>query len=129
MEISPKLKLIKVVVELCLVFCLAMRRLKRKTTVEVLWPYVLRLLHEKPMYAYELRQQIGKKFGWKPPLVTSYTVLYRLQRGGYVATEWHEQRGKPARKYYKITDKGKELVKSAEGYFSELHAKLFGKKT
>ena len=108
---------------------MAMRRLKRKTTVEMMWPYILKLLSEKPLYVYELRQQLEKRFGWKPPLVTAYTVLYRMQRGGYVTTEWHEQRGKLARKYYKITDKGKELSKAAEGHFKELYGKLFEKKS
>ena len=104
---------------------MAMRRLKRKTTVEILWPYVLRLLQERPMYTYELREEINRRFGWKPPMVTSYTVLYNLQRAGYVATEWHDQRGKPARKYYKITEKGQELLREAKNYFEELNTKLF----
>ena len=106
-----------------------MARLKRKTTVELLWPYVLRLLKERPMYAYELRQEVYKRFGWKPPLVTSYLVLYKLQRGGYLATEWEEQRGRPARKYYRITERGEELRCEAEKYLSELSAKLFSKKS
>lgn len=107
---------------------LAMARLKRKTTLELLWPYVLRLLKERPMYAYEIRQEIGKKYGWKPPLVTSYLVLYKLQRAGYLTTEWREQRGRPARRYYKITEKGEELRREAEKYLDELRAKLFSKR-
>ncbi|KUO40798.1 MAG: PadR family transcriptional regulator [Hadesarchaea archaeon DG-33-1] len=95
----------------------------------MLWPYILRLLQERPMYAYELRQEINKNFGWKPPMVTSYTVLYRLQRKGYLTTEWQEQRGKPARKYYKITDKGRGLLKEADEYFTDLYKKLFKKRT
>ncbi len=106
-----------------------MRRLQRKTTAELMWPYILRLLKERPMYAYELRKEINKRFGWKPPLVTSYTVLYRLQRKGYITTEREEQRrGKPARKYYRITEKGEELLADAEKYFRDMYAKLFGKK-
>jgi PadR family transcriptional regulator PadR len=101
------------------------KRLERKTTKEVLWPYILRLLQERPMYGYELRQEINKRFGWKPPMVTSYTVLYRLQRDGYLTIEWKEQRGKPARKYYKITRKGQEILNQAEDYLSELCKKLF----
>jgi len=104
------------------------KRLERKTTKEILWPYVLRLLQERPMYAYELRQEMNKRFGWKPPMVTSYTVLYRLQREGYLTMEWKEQRGKPARKYYKITDKGRELFEEAEKYFMVLYKKLFKKR-
>lgn len=81
------------------------------------------------MYAYELRKEINRRFGWKPPMVTSYTVLYRLQRSGYVTTEWQEQRGKPARRYYKITDKGQELLLEAEEYIKDLYAKLFKRKS
>ena len=104
-----------------------MKRLKLKTTIELLWPHVLSLLKERPMYAYELRQEIYKRFGWKPPVVTCYSVLNRLQRAGYLATEWreHEQRGRPARKYYRITDEGEELLLEAKKYFEELCAKLF----
>jgi PadR family transcriptional regulator PadR len=103
------------------------KRLERKTTKEVLWPYILRLLQERPMYGYELRQEINKRFGWKPPMVTSYTVLYRLQRDGYLTIEWKEQRGKPARKYYKITKKGHEILMEAEDYLSNLCNRLFKK--
>ena len=108
---------------------LAMRRLHRKTTAELMWPYILRLLKERPMYAYELRKEINRRFGWKPPLVTSYTVLYRLQRKGYVVAEREERHeGRPARKYYKITEKGEELLAEAEKYFRDMYAKLFVEK-
>lgn len=110
-----------------MVSSLAMRRLKRKMTVELLWPYILKLLQDRQMYAYELRQQIEKKFGWKPPTVTCYIVLYKLQHGGFVTAVWKEQRGRPARKYYKITAKGKELSEEANGYFKELFGKLVKK--
>lgn len=104
-----------------------MERLKRKTTDELMWPYVLRLLNERPMYTYELRKKIQERFGWKPPLVTSYTVLYRLKRKGYVTMEWHQRRGKPARKYYKITAEGRKLMRQARKYFDDLYEKLFKK--
>jgi len=126
LEIILNVRLIKLVVDLnrgTLV-----KRLERKTTKEMLWPYILRLLQERPMYAYELRREVNKRFGWKPPMVTSYTVLYRLQREGYLTMEWKEQRGKPARKYYKITDKGQKLLKEAEEYFTDLCKKLFKKR-
>jgi DNA-binding PadR family transcriptional regulator len=101
-------------------------RLKKKTTSEMLWPYFLKLLKERPMYGYELRQEVQKRFGWKPATVTSYVVLYRLQRNGYVSMEWKEQRGKPARKYYKITKKGEELLREGLRYIRDFSAKLCG---
>jgi DNA-binding PadR family transcriptional regulator len=101
-----------------------MRRLRKKTTAELLWPYFLKLLKKRPMYGYELQQEMVKKFGWKPATVTCYLVLYRLLREGYVTMEWHEQRGKPARKYYKITKKGEELLHEGMKYLKELYSKL-----
>ncbi|KUO39885.1 MAG: PadR family transcriptional regulator [Candidatus Hadarchaeum yellowstonense] len=103
---------------------MAMARIKRKTTTEMIWPYFLKLLKERPMYGYELRQETQRRFGWKPPTVTSYLVLYSLEKGGYVTVSWKEQRGKPARKYYKITKKGEELLQEAIDYFKETYAKL-----
>jgi len=99
-------------------------RLKKKTTAEMLWPYFLKLLKERPMYGYELRQEIQKRFGWKPATVTSYMVLYRLQRDGYVTMEWKEQRGRPARKYYKITKKGEELFREGVKLIKDLYVKI-----
>lgn len=103
-----------------------MARMTKKTTSEMVWPYFLKLLKGRPMYGYELRQETQKRFGWKPPTVTSYLVLYRLQRGGYVTIEWKEQRGKPARKYYKITKKGEALLREGIKYLKGLSSKLAG---
>jgi DNA-binding PadR family transcriptional regulator len=101
--------------------------MKKKTTTGMLWPYFLNLLKERPMYGYELRQEVIKRFGWRPATVTSYLVLYRLQRGDYVTMEWREQRGKPARKYYKITKKGEKLLEEGIRYLKELSSKFSGK--
>lgn len=101
-------------------------RLKKKTTAEMLWPYFLKLLKERPMYGYELQQETQKRFGWKPATVTSYVVLYRLQRNGYVTMDWKEQRGKPARKYYKITKKGEELLRDGIKYLKDFYSRLSG---
>lgn len=101
-----------------------MKRLKKKTTAEVLWLYFLKLLKERPMYGYELRQEVIKRFGWKPAAVTCYIVLYQLLRDGYVTMGWREQRGKPARKYYKITKKGEDLLREGMKYLKGVYSKL-----
>ncbi len=103
---------------------MAIARIKRKTTSEMIWPYFLKLLKERPMYGYELRQETQKRFGWSPPTVTAYVVLYSLQKSGCVTMAWKEQRGKPARKYYKITKKGEDLLQEAIKYFKETYTKL-----
>ena len=58
----------------------AYKRLTKKLTKENLWIYVLRLLQERPMYGYEIRQKIDTKFGFAPARVSCYVVLYKMKR-------------------------------------------------
>lgn len=99
-----------------------MKRIERKTTLEMLWPYVLRMLNDRPMYVYELRKAIAKKFGFSFQLSAAYKVLSKLQREGLVVAEWkHESR---PRKYYHITPKGRELLNQFKIYLSSLEEKF-----
>ena len=99
-------------------------RLYRKLRTDNLWVWILKLLNEENKYAYELRQEIKARFGFEPATVTSYAVLYRLEKSGYV----HEasQRMSPNRKYYEITDKGKEVLFEAKKLLERTLGELFG---
>jgi DNA-binding PadR family transcriptional regulator len=82
-------------------------RLTEKIGVENLWLYVLAFLKRRDRYAYELREQVQKEFGFLPGEVTAYRVLYSLELAGFV-----ESREDGARRYYAITEEGKrELAK------------------
>ena len=59
-----------------------LRRLRRKLTIENLWLYVVRVLLDKPTYAYDVKRKIIERFGFKPATITVYTVIYRLEREG-----------------------------------------------
>jgi DNA-binding PadR family transcriptional regulator len=83
-------------------------RLKRKTTVDNLWLYILSLLTEGPMYAYEINARLKNRFDFSVGEVTAYVVLYKLEKARYVGTEWKSESRQ--RKYYKITQKGKVLL-------------------
>lgn len=96
-----------------------LNRLKTKTTKEILWIYLLRLLKERDMYAYEIREKLREKFGFRPALVTSYVVLYRLEREGYVAARWNENK-----KYYSVTETGEQLLLEGLQHLRELVGKL-----
>jgi len=105
-----------------------LERLKSKLTKEVMWLYILRLLLERPMYAYEIKRQIQERFGWEAATVTSYVVFYRLKQEGYVTTEWVESKeGRPNRKYYAITEKGRTLFEEGRKFIEEMVKNLFGK--
>ncbi len=100
-------------------------RLKRKMTKEVMWLYVLTILKEKPMYAYQLKKEIMDRFDWEPATITSYVVLYRLKRGGYVTTKWGDEDTNPRRKYYYITEEGEKLLAEGEKFLRDRIKILF----
>ncbi len=94
-------------------------RLKEKVLKENLWIFIFKILSEKEEYAYKLRKEILKKFGFLAGNVTSYKVLYLLERGGYV--ESYIARGK---KYYKLTKKGLRQLKEAKKFLKKIYDSL-----
>ncbi|NHJ32005.1 MAG: PadR family transcriptional regulator [Asgard group archaeon] len=106
----------------------AYKRLKKKTSIDNLWIYILRLLQEKEMYGYELKESIRTKFGFEPATVTSYTILYKLEKDNLVTSHVLDNpEGRPDRKYYAITSEGKKAMKEAKGLFEEILTKVFDK--
>ncbi len=101
-----------------------LERLRKKLRVENLYIWILILLQEEKKYAYELKNEIKERFGFAPATVTSYAVLYKLNREGYVETI--TQNPFPNRKYYQITPKGEKLIEETKKVFKELYQELFG---
>ena len=64
---------------------------------------VLRLLGERPMYGYELTQELKKRSGGAFTISVLYPVLYRLEEQGYVEVVRSEVSDNRARSYYGIT--------------------------
>lgn len=67
---------------------------------------VLALISKKDMYGYEIVQNISKVIEVNEG--TIYPLLRRLTKEGYFDTYILESSEGPARKYYKITELGKE---------------------
>ena len=104
----------------------AFKRLKKKISIDNLWIYILRLLLEKEMYGYELKESIKSRFGFEPATVTSYTILYKLEKDTLVTSHVKDNpEGRPDRKYYAITKEGKKAMKEAKGLFEEIFGKVF----
>ena len=79
---------------------------------------VLRLLSEKPMYVYEITQEMKKRSGGKYTIAILYPVLYRLIEQGYIAEDHTEVAGGRARTYYALTQEGKEYFhKTLKEYY------------
>ncbi len=67
---------------------------------------VLALIHKKDMYGYEIVQNISKVIEVNEG--TIYPLLRRLTKEGYFETYILESSEGPARKYYKITEMGRD---------------------
>jgi PadR family transcriptional regulator len=55
---------------------------------------------------------------------TLYPLLSRLRRELLVEYEWVESEAGPPRKYYQLTDAGKEQLRLLEDYWQELNATM-----
>lgn len=70
---------------------------------------VLHLLAPGEAYGYEIVSKLTAETNGALEITdgTLYPVLYRLERGGFVAVRWETpERGVP-RKYYRLTDSGR----------------------
>jgi DNA-binding PadR family transcriptional regulator len=70
---------------------------------------VLAILAEGESYGYAILKRVralsGGELEWSDGML--YPLLHRLQRLGYVTTEWRTPREGRRRRYYAITDEGR----------------------
>lgn len=82
---------------------------------------ILLMIRNKPLYGYEIISRLEK---W--PIVsvnenTIYPLLRRLSKDGNLSSYWEEAgEGVPPRKYYSITDQGKEYLDAMNAEWNNL---------
>ena len=81
---------------------------------------ILASLAEKECYTYELFKTLSKIPGLNASEGTLYPLLSRLRVQGLVDTRLEESSEGPARKYYRLTTKGKESLLTMENYFDSM---------
>jgi len=84
---------------------------------------VLKLLESEEKYGYqiinELKEKSNERFQLKEG--TLYPILYRLEDDKYVESKWSEAIGKKVpRKYYVITQEGREALREIEKIWREI---------
>jgi PadR family transcriptional regulator, regulatory protein PadR len=88
---------------------------------------ILSLLVKRPMYGYEIIQQLVNQsegyFEMKEGLL--YPTLHRMQEKGWLTTEWQEVDGRP-RKYYTLTETGREELSEQAAEWKTFLEKLYG---
>lgn len=73
-------------------------------------PLVLGILSEGESYGYAIIKRVAEMSGgelqWTDGML--YPVLHRLERNGFVNAVWGSSESGRQRKYYRLTDSGKE---------------------
>ena len=94
-------------------------------------PLILTILKEGKSYGYLIIQKVkdlsGGALEWSDGML--YPVLHRLEKEGYITSEWMITANGRNRKYYSITEQGKrELIAEKEDWLSvqAILAKLWG---
>jgi PadR family transcriptional regulator PadR len=85
---------------------------------------VLRILKEHEYYGYELIDQLHSYTDIEVAEGTLYPLLNRLKKENLVTSNWVEQETGIPRKYYKLTDTGKETLDEMMKYWSKLEQSI-----
>lgn len=74
---------------------------------------LLQLLNERDMYGYEIVKEMEKRSDYILQVKegTLYPALHKLEKQQYIEAYWRDTEIGPSRKYYRITDDGKEILK------------------
>jgi PadR family transcriptional regulator PadR len=71
---------------------------------------VMALLDREPLYGFDLVRRLSAVDGMLTTEGTVYPMLSRLRRDGLVETDWRESTDGPPRRYYHLTDEGREAL-------------------
>ena len=73
---------------------------------------ILSLLSESPMYGYQISKELALRssgvFDFKEG--TLYPALHRMEKDGLLTSYWEVVTEGPSRKYYAITDQGRDAL-------------------
>ena len=82
---------------------------------------ILMMIKHKPSYGYEIISTLEKYPILRVKENTIYPLLRRLLKEDYISSSWQEgTEGLPPRKYYYITDKGREYLSEMSDEWNNL---------
>jgi PadR family transcriptional regulator PadR len=89
-------------------------------------PIILSILLSGKNYGYQIIQSVkrisGDKLEWSDGMV--YPVLHRLEKDGFISSQWKISDGGRLRKYYRITDLGKKELETERKQWMSVHEAL-----
>ena len=84
---------------------------------------VLRVIAAEKLYVAEMLQRLAStEFSTQEG--TLYPLLSRLRREELVDYEWQESEAGPPRKYYRLTEPGRQALDELQGYWNHLNDTL-----
>jgi len=87
---------------------------------------VLALLEKKELYGYALISSLSEKLSADMAEGTVYPLLNRMVRDELVSFDWRIMESGPARKYYKISKRGRQMLKRMHKHWSSVNNTLQG---
>lgn len=76
-------------------------------------PCILLLLFNGPSHGYGLMEDLEKHCGEKIDIGDLYRTLRRMEKDGWVKSDWKKNEAGPDRRTYTIIPEGKDFLKSA----------------
>jgi PadR family transcriptional regulator PadR len=92
----------------------------------VLGPCVLALLELRPRFGLELVRDLAAADGLLTSDGTVYPLLNRLRDAGLVISEWRDDKGERARRYYSVTDAGLQSLTAFRAEWAQFAATVGG---
>ena len=86
---------------------------------------VLQVISVKKVYAADILTLL-KPTEFDTQEGTLYPLLSRLRRDGAVEYEWVESEAGPPRKYYRLTDKGRNQLEQLKEYWEKINITIKG---
>ena len=77
---------------------------------------ILSVLADEELYGYEIAQRIRQRSGstLDPRDGSLYPALHSLEASGALEANWRAGQRGPRRRYYRLTRKGRQLLKTAQ---------------
>ena len=88
---------------------IAVKKIQEQLTKNLLFPIILDLLDNQPMWGYEIISAIRKTYGVNLGASTMYPTLNNLESRNFVTSEWNIDNRRP-KKVYKLTHEGRAIL-------------------
>lgn len=85
---------------------------------------ILSLINNRSVYGYELTTNLKKFPMFDLSDGAIYPILKRLTQRNWITFYWAESEGGPKRKYYQITEEGREILSKRWADYKEMYNSL-----